>query len=54
MGPEVIADLHQRIVEIALENKIITGKRMRVDTRVVEAISTIRPTAVCSVTARGC
>jgi transposase, IS5 family len=32
----VVADLHRRIVEIAVENKVVTGKRMRVDTTVVE------------------
>ena len=36
VGPEVIADLHQRMVEIAMENKVVAGKRMRVDTTVVE------------------
>jgi transposase, IS5 family len=35
-GPEVIADLHRRMIEIAVENRIIAGKRMRVDTTVVE------------------
>ena len=36
VGPDVIADLHRRMVEIAVENKVIAGKRMRVDTTVVE------------------
>jgi transposase, IS5 family len=36
IGPEVIADLHRRMVDIAVENKIVAGKRMRVDTTVVE------------------
>jgi transposase, IS5 family len=36
IGPDVVADLHRRIVEIAVENKIVTGKRMRVDTTVIE------------------
>jgi transposase, IS5 family len=35
-GPEVIADLHRRMIKIAVENRIIAGKRMRVDTTVVE------------------
>jgi hypothetical protein len=34
VGPEVIGDLHRRMVEIAVENKIVTGRRMRVDTTV--------------------
>ena len=36
VGPDVIADLHRRMVEIAVENKVVAGKRMRVDTTVVE------------------
>jgi IS5 family transposase len=36
LGPEVIEKLHRRVVEIAQENKIATGRKMRVDTTVVE------------------
>jgi IS5 family transposase len=36
LGPEVIEKLHCRVVEIARENKIATGRKMRVDTTVVE------------------
>jgi transposase, IS5 family len=36
VGPDVVADLHRRMVEIAVENKIVAGRRMRVDTTVVE------------------
>jgi IS5 family transposase len=36
VGPEVVADLHRRMVEIAVENRIVAGRRMRVDTTVVE------------------
>jgi transposase, IS5 family len=36
VGPEVVADLHRRMVEIAVENKVVAGRRMRVDTTVVE------------------
>jgi IS5 family transposase len=36
LGPEVIEKLHFRIVEIAQENKIAAGRKMRVDTTVVE------------------
>jgi len=32
----VVADLHRRMVEIAVENRIVAGRRMRVDTTVVE------------------
>jgi IS5 family transposase len=36
LGPEVVEKLHRRIVEIAQENEIATGRKMRVDTTVVE------------------
>jgi len=36
LGPEAIEKLHRRVVEIAQENKIATGRKMRVDTTVVE------------------
>ena len=36
LGPEVIEKLHGRVVDIARENKIATGRRLRVDTTVVE------------------
>ena len=36
LGPETVEKLHQRIVEIALENKVARGRKMRVDTTVVE------------------
>jgi transposase, IS5 family len=36
VGPEVVADLHRRLVEIAVEKKVVAGRRMRVDTTVVE------------------
>jgi transposase, IS5 family len=36
LGPEAIELLHRRMVEIALEKKIVTGRKMRVDTTVVE------------------
>ena len=34
LGPEVIEQLHRRVVEIAQEQKIATGSAMRVDTTV--------------------
>jgi IS5 family transposase len=37
LGPAVIEQIHQRIVAIAQEQKVIRGRRMRVDTTVVEA-----------------
>lgn len=36
LGPEVVEKLHRRVVEIAQENKIAAGRKMRVDTTVVE------------------
>jgi IS5 family transposase len=36
LGPEAIEQLHQRTVAIALEKNVVTGRRMRVDTTVVE------------------
>jgi transposase, IS5 family len=36
LGPQVIEKLHRRVVEIAQEHKIATGRKMRVDTTVVE------------------
>ena len=36
LGPEVIEQIQQRIVELAVENKVVQGRRMRVDTTVVE------------------
>ena len=36
LGPQVVEQLHQRVVAIAQENKVVAGRRMRVDTTVVE------------------
>ncbi len=36
LGPEAIEKLHRRTVAIAREKEVITGRRMRVDTTVVE------------------
>jgi IS5 family transposase len=36
LGPEVIKQVHERMVAMAVENKVIQGRRMRVDTTVVE------------------
>jgi hypothetical protein len=36
LGPQVIEQIHQRVVAIAQEKKVISGRRMRVDTTVVE------------------
>jgi IS5 family transposase len=36
VGPEVVQQIHARIVELARVNGIVSGRRMRVDTTVVE------------------
>ena len=36
IGPEVIKQLHQRLVALAVEEKLVRGRKMRVDTTVVE------------------
>ena len=36
LGPELVEKLHRRVVEIALENKVAAGRKLRVDTTVVE------------------
>lgn len=36
LGPEVIKLIHQRVVALAVENKVMPGRKMRVDTTVVE------------------
>lgn len=36
LGPEVIDNLHGRIIELAREQHVVTGRKMRLDTTVVE------------------
>jgi IS5 family transposase len=36
LGPAIIEQIHQRVVAIAQERKIVRGRRLRVDTTVVE------------------
>ena len=36
LGPEIIEQLHRRVVAIACEKRIVRGRRLRVDTTVVE------------------
>jgi IS5 family transposase len=36
LGPEIIEQIHQRVVAIAQEKNIVQGRRLRVDTTVVE------------------
>ena len=37
LGPEAIGKLHQRTVAIALEKQVVQGRKLRVDTTVVES-----------------
>lgn len=36
LGPELVEQIHRRMVEIAVEEKAVRGRKMRVDTTVVE------------------
>jgi transposase, IS5 family len=36
LSPEVVKQIHRRVVELAVENKLVQGRKMRVDTTVVE------------------
>jgi IS5 family transposase len=36
LGPEAIKQIHQRVVALAVENKVVQGRKLRVDTTVVE------------------
>lgn len=36
LGPEIVEKIHRRIVDIALEKRVASGHKMRVDTTVVE------------------
>jgi len=37
LGPELVEQIHRRMVDIAVEKKAVTGRKMRVDTTVVES-----------------
>ncbi len=37
LGPEVVQQIHQRLVGVAQEKKVVRGRRMRLDTTVVES-----------------
>ena len=36
LGPDVVVKLHERVVQIAIEKKVASGRKLRVDTTVVE------------------
>src|ERR1700751_2287841 len=46
-GKDGTEQIHQRIVQQAIEASIIAGKKLRTDTTAVEANSTIQPTVLC-------
>src|SRR5436853_5138552 len=37
LGPEVVQQIHQRVVGVAQEKKVVQGRKLRVDTTVIEA-----------------
>jgi transposase, IS5 family len=37
LGPKVVQQIHQRLVQVAQEKKVVRGRKLRVDTTVVEA-----------------
>ena len=42
LGPDVIKEIHDRIVQIAAEQKVVQGRKMRIDTTVVGRIPRLR------------
>ena len=36
LGPEIIEQIHRRVVAIACDKRIVRGRRLRLDTTVVE------------------
>jgi IS5 family transposase len=51
LGGEVLKQVHERMIKIALVKGVTTGRRMRVDTK---PTFTIRPTALCWEMGFGC
>ena len=51
LGPEVIAQLHRQVIEVAKRAGVTHGRRFRIDTTMVETDVTIRPIARCCRTA---
>jgi len=45
LGTEVVEKIHERMVQIAVENKIVSGRKMRVDTTV--DVATLCYTSLC-------
>jgi IS5 family transposase len=53
LGPEVVKQIHQRVVELAVENKVVQGRKMRVDSTWSKPTSTFRPIAAYSTVGTG-
>src|SRR5207302_7984602 len=53
VGPVVVKQIHERIVPIARDHRVAQGRRMRVDTTVVETNIHYPPTAACWATGCG-
>ena len=54
LGPEIIEQIHRRVVAIAQEKKIVHGRRLRVDTTVVETDIHYPTDSCCSAMGCGC
>ena len=54
LGPEIIEQLHQRVVAIAQEKRIVQGRKLRVDTTVVETNIHYPTDSSCWATGYGC
>ena len=37
LGPAAVKEIHDRVVQIALARKVVQGRKMRIDTTVVES-----------------
>jgi transposase, IS5 family len=47
IGPEVFQKVHDRIIGILREKKVVEGRKMRIDTTVTNTNIHYPPTAVC-------
>ena len=54
LGPDVIAQVHAQLVRVAVAQKVTRGRRLRVDTTVVETEVHYPPTARCCETPPAC
>ena len=54
LGPDVIAQLHRQVIDVAKRAGVTRGRRFRIDTTVVETNVHYRPTARCCRTACAC